>query len=196
MKLSKDKLRDRVDHWVAKFDPAGVRVAPVVDEGRYVEVSPGASAGTAFVSGHVRAEDGAALDQGLDAMAATVCEHDPRTHAQRRSDACGPLGRREAFLTCLCGREDCTAGGERTTAATAVIHVLAEQGTVDGTSDNAGVSARLRDHARRECAQGRHDGQTQADHGAVRGGSGVPAVGSVQGVCAVARSDVPLARMR
>jgi hypothetical protein len=138
MKLSKDKLRDRVDDWVAKFDPAGVRVPPVVDEGRYVEVSPGASAGTAFVSGHVRAEDGAALDHGLDALAATVCEHDPRTHTQRRSDACGPLGRREAFLTCLCGREDCTAGAERTTASTAVIHVLAEQGTVDGTSDNPG----------------------------------------------------------
>ena len=35
MKLSKDKLRDRVDQWVAKFDPAGVRVPPKVDEGRY-----------------------------------------------------------------------------------------------------------------------------------------------------------------
>ena len=45
MKLSKDKLRDRVDHWVAKFDPAGVRVPPVVDEGRYVEVCPGCHCG-------------------------------------------------------------------------------------------------------------------------------------------------------
>ena len=116
MKLSKKKLRDRVDQWVAKFDPAGVRVTPQVDEGRYFEVSPGASAGMAFANGHIRAEDGAALDQGLDALAATVCEHDPRTHQQRRSDACGPLGRREAFLACLCGREDCTAARERTTA--------------------------------------------------------------------------------
>ena len=65
MKLSKDKLRDRVDHWVTKFDPAGVRVPPVVDENRYVDVDPGASAGTAFVSGHVRAEDGAALESGF-----------------------------------------------------------------------------------------------------------------------------------
>ena len=138
MKLSKNKLRDRVDHWVAKFDPAGVRVPPVVDEDRYVEVDPGASAGTAFLSGHVRAEDGAALDQGLDAIAATVCEHDPRTHAQRRADACGPLGRREATMACLCGREDCTAAAERTSAATAVIHVLAEQSTLDGSSDAPG----------------------------------------------------------
>ena len=54
------------------------------------------------------------MDQGLDAIAATVCEHDPRTHIQRRSDACGPLGRLEATLACLCGREDSTAAGERT----------------------------------------------------------------------------------
>ena len=138
MKLSKNKLRDRIDQWVSKFDPAGVRVTPKVDEGRYIEVSPGASAGMAFANGHIRAEDAAALDQGLDALAATVCEHDPRTLMQRRSDACGPLGRREAFLACECGREDCTAAGERTAASTAVIHVLAEQGTVDGTSDNPG----------------------------------------------------------
>ena len=114
MKLSKDKLRDRVDHWVAKFDPAGVRVTPVVDEGRYCRGVAGRERGDSVcANGHIRAEDGAALDQGLDALAATVCEHDPRTHTQRRSDACGPLGRREAFLACLCGREDCTAAGER-----------------------------------------------------------------------------------
>ncbi len=168
MKLSKNKLRDRVDDWVAKFDPAGVRVPPVVDEGRYVEVCPGASAGTAFVSGHVRAEDGAALDQGLDAIAATVCEHDPRTHAQRRSDACGPLGRREAFLTCLCGREDCTAGGERTTAATAVIHVLAEQSTLDGRSDKPGYLRGFGIMPAESVRRVATTAKLQADRGAVR----------------------------
>jgi hypothetical protein len=37
MKLSYPKLRDRVDLWVAKFDPAGVRVPPKVEERRFVE---------------------------------------------------------------------------------------------------------------------------------------------------------------
>ncbi|MDT5105047.1 MAG: hypothetical protein QOI25_2560, partial [Mycobacterium sp.] len=32
MKLSKPKLRDRIDLWVAKFDPTGVRVPPAVDD--------------------------------------------------------------------------------------------------------------------------------------------------------------------
>jgi hypothetical protein len=34
MKLSSPKLRDRVDLWVAKFDPAGVRVPPKVKDNR------------------------------------------------------------------------------------------------------------------------------------------------------------------
>jgi hypothetical protein len=138
MKLSKPKLRDRIDMWVAKMDPAGVRIPPVVDDHRYLDVDPGAAAGMAFVSGHIHAADGAALDQRLDALAATVCEHDPRTTAQRRADGCGPLARGEATLACQCGREDCPAGAQRAAAATAVIHVLAEQATLDGTSDKPG----------------------------------------------------------
>jgi hypothetical protein len=78
------------------------------------------------------------LDQRLDALAATVCEHDPRTKAQRRADACGPLARGEATLACQCGRRDCPAAGVRAEAATAVIHVLAEQATLDGRSDKPG----------------------------------------------------------
>jgi hypothetical protein len=138
MKLSKPKLKDRIDLWVAKFDPAGVRVPPSVDDTRCLDVDPGDSVGMAFVAGHVHAADGAALDQRLEALAATVCEHDPRTKAQRRADACGPLARLEATLACQCGRQDCAAGSERAEAATAVIHVLAEQATLDGTNDKPG----------------------------------------------------------
>ena len=138
MRLSKPKLRDRIDLWVAKVDPAGVRVPPAVDDNRCLDVEPGASAGMALVSGHVHAADGAALDQRLEALAATVCGHDPRTRGQRRADACGPLARGEATLACQCGRHDCAAGSERAAAATAVIHVLAEQATLDGASDRPG----------------------------------------------------------
>ena len=138
MKLSKPKLRDRVDLWVAKFDPAGVRVPPAVDDNRYVEIDAGSSAGMAFVSGHIHAADGAALDQRLAGLAATVCDNDPRTQAQRRADACGPLARGEASLACQCRRDDCPAVSERNAAATAVIHVLAEQATVEGGSDTPG----------------------------------------------------------
>ncbi|OBK80851.1 HNH endonuclease signature motif containing protein [Mycobacterium sp. 1164985.4] len=138
MKLSKPKLRDRIDLFIAEFDPAAVRVPPEADKHRYVDVNPADCAGLAFLSGKLRAEDGASLDARLDALAATVCENDPRTVAQRRADACGALSRLEATLACRCGSDDCSAGAERAAASVAVIHVLAEEATVDGTSDRPG----------------------------------------------------------
>jgi Domain of unknown function (DUF222) len=129
-----------VDLWVAKFDPAGVRVPPKVTDNRYVDIDA-AGPGMAGMSGYLRAADGAAFDQLLDAVAATVCANDPRTKQQRRSDACGALGRREDRLACRCGTQDCPAAAERQALAEVVIHVLADQATVDGTSDHPGYLA-------------------------------------------------------
>jgi hypothetical protein len=137
MKLSGPKLRDGVDLWVARFDPAGVRVPPKVNDNRHVELYP-SSPGMAGVSGFLNAADGAALDQCLDALAATVCENDPRTKEQRRADATGPLARREATLACQCGSDDCRAAAQRKAVSDVVIHVLAEQATIDGRSDQPG----------------------------------------------------------
>ena len=106
---------------------------------------------------------GPRLPQRLDALAATVCEHDPRSQGQRRADACGALGRGEATLACQCGREDCTAGAsQRGRGVIAVIHVLAEQAPSTGTSDDAGVSAGVRDPARRIRTAGGQDRDAQA----------------------------------
>jgi hypothetical protein len=126
-----------VDQWVAKFDRAGVRVPPEVKDNRYLDIDP-ASPGTAVMSGCLDAADGAALDARLDAVAATVCANDPRTKAQRRSAAGGALGRGEATLACQCGLDDCPATAERAAVNAAVIHVLAEQATLEGASDAPG----------------------------------------------------------
>jgi hypothetical protein len=48
------------------------------------------------------------------------------------------LGRAESVLACRCGRDDCAAGAERAAVGAAVIHVLAEQSTLDGVSDTPG----------------------------------------------------------
>ncbi len=137
MRLSGPKLRDRVDLWVSKFDAEAVRVPAGVDEGRCVEIVP-TEAGMAGIWGNIHAEDGAALSQRLDALADTVCVNDPRTKAQRRADACGPLARLEAGLACQCGSEDCPAAAVRAEASAAVIHLLAEQSTVEGTGNTPG----------------------------------------------------------
>ena len=135
MKFSKPKLRDRIDAWVAKFDPAAVRVPPPVENSCYVNIDPDPySPGLAVMTASLHAADGAALDQRLAALAATVCPDDPRTTQQRRAAAGGALARGEQVLACQCGSEDCTAAAERDTAAAAVIHVLAEQATLDGAS--------------------------------------------------------------
>ncbi|MEV0672786.1 HNH endonuclease signature motif containing protein [Mycobacterium sp. NPDC050441] len=140
MRLSERQLRDRVDQWIAKLDPNGVRVPPNVDEERFVQIEP-SSPGMASVWANVHAADGVALSQRLDAVADTVCEHDPRTREQRRADAVGPVARLESQLPCLCGREDCPATQKRAAADAALVHVLAGQATVDGTSDDPGYLA-------------------------------------------------------
>ncbi|ORB68618.1 hypothetical protein BST47_01515 [Mycolicibacterium tusciae] len=91
MKLSEPKLKDRVDQWVADFDPAGVRIPPLAKDNRYVEAQS-SDPGMAWLSGHLYATAAAALIARLDALGATVCAHDPRTAGRRRADACGPLG--------------------------------------------------------------------------------------------------------
>ena len=57
--------------------------------------------------------DGRALDKRLDALAASVCDADPRTRVQRRADAMGALAAGAERLACECGRPDCPAGGKR-----------------------------------------------------------------------------------
>ena len=136
MKLSGPKLADRIDSWIATFDADGVRVPPEIDEQRYVEVGP-TTPGMGGIWANIHAADAAAFDQRLDALAATVCEDDPRTAMQRRSDAVGALAGGADRLMCACGSPDCPAVGAGG-AAPVVIHLLAEQSTVDGTGSTPG----------------------------------------------------------
>ncbi|MEE6167265.1 MULTISPECIES: DUF222 domain-containing protein [unclassified Mycolicibacterium] len=71
---------------------------------------------TATVDAAVITDLDAAFDQRLDALAATVCDNDPRTHQQRRSAALGPLSRLQAQLPCRCGSAECPAAATRAAA--------------------------------------------------------------------------------
>ena len=84
------------------------------------------------LSGSLLSPDAHALDHRLDGLAATVCAHDPRSREQRRADALGALAAGADRLGCRCGRADCAAG-TRPAASPVVIHVIAEQATLDGT---------------------------------------------------------------
>ena len=136
MRLSGPKLEERIDWWVERIDPAGRRVPDQQPLQRSIEIWP-ADSGLASIEGQLRATDGVALDKRLDALANTVCPHDPRTRDERRADALGALAAGLSELRCECDSDDCIAA-QRPAGTNVVIHVLAEQGTVDGASTTPG----------------------------------------------------------
>jgi hypothetical protein len=139
MKMSGPKLTERIDMWVEKFDPAGVREPRPARDNRYVEIGPGAP-GMANVWASLTLTEGAALDERIDQVAATVCGNDPRTKDERRADAVMAMSNHETRLQCGCGSSDCPASGgvENKPLGEVVLHVLAEQAAVDGNSQNPG----------------------------------------------------------
>ena len=131
--LSVVKLRTAIDNWVQRYDPAAVRHTEYAARGRCVDVhDPADGSGTASVQGWLFSSDAAALDARLEAMAAAVCEHDPRTVEQRRADALGALGHGAERLQCACARPGCDAAAGTSNAV--VIHVVAGE---ESLSDDA-----------------------------------------------------------
>ncbi|KUH87520.1 MULTISPECIES: HNH endonuclease signature motif containing protein [unclassified Mycobacterium] len=140
MKLSGPKLTERIDMWVEKFDPAGVREPQPPTDDRYVDVGP-ISPGMVGVWAKLAFVDGVAFDTRLDEMAATVCDDDPRTKRQRRADALMALAAGQSALECGCGAEDCASAcrqREQPPLSQLVINVIADQATIDGRSESPG----------------------------------------------------------
>ncbi len=137
MRFSAPKLIERIDMWIARFDPAGVKQPKKPTEDRFVDIGP-TMPGMAGISANVEAPDAAVLEQVLDGLAATVCPDDPRTQAQRRADAIGALADYRTSLTCRCGSADCPAAGNAPPRKNIVVHVMADPATVAGTSEMPG----------------------------------------------------------
>ncbi len=134
--LTQGRLAAQVDKVVAKADADAVRRRTQRRRDREVWIGP-TFEGLAEFSGSLLGPDARALDRRLDALAATVCAHDLRTREQRRADALGALAAGADRLGCRCGRPDCSAGGRRP-ASPVVIHVIAEQATIEGTGTAPG----------------------------------------------------------
>jgi hypothetical protein len=125
--LSGAKTQTAIDYWVDRYDPGALRRSASKARGRHVDVVPAEDgSGLAGIEAVLFAHDGAVLDQRLAALAATVCQNDPRTLDQRRSDALAALGSGADRLTCGCGTPDCpaAAGVPRTDV---VIHLIADR---------------------------------------------------------------------
>ncbi|GLP75107.1 hypothetical protein TUM20983_22170 [Mycobacterium antarcticum] len=127
---NRSQLAARIDKVVAEVDLDAVRRRKDRVAGREVFVGD-VDNGLAEIHATVYASTGHAVADTLTALAATVCEDDPRTVAQRRADAFDALAARAERLGCRCGNPDCPAGGK--TASAVVIHVIAEAATVNAT---------------------------------------------------------------
>jgi uncharacterized protein DUF222 len=128
--MTQGRLAGQVDKIVAKADADAVRRRKERQADRDVWIGD-VEGGISQIHGTLYTPDAHALDKRLTALAATVCEHDPRSRDQRRADALGALAAGADRLGCRCGRPDCAAG-KRPAASPVVIHVIAEQPTLDG----------------------------------------------------------------
>jgi hypothetical protein len=130
--MTRGRLAGHIDKIVAKADADAVRRRAERRTEREVWFAD-LDGGLSEIHGSLLSPDAHALDKRLNALAGTVCEHDPRTRVQRRADALGALAAGADRLRCRCGRDHCAAG-KRPAATPAVIHVIVEQATSDSRS--------------------------------------------------------------
>jgi hypothetical protein len=134
--MSRGRLAGAIDKIVVKADRDALRARTQSQVDREVYIGLRTD-GLCELSGSLLHPDGVALDTRLNALAATVCPHDPRTRDQRRADALGALAAGADRLGCRCGRPDCAAGARRASSPV-VIHVIAEHATLDGAGAEPG----------------------------------------------------------
>ncbi|HSS24073.1 MAG TPA: HNH endonuclease signature motif containing protein [Mycobacterium sp.] len=129
--MTQGRLAGQVDKIVVKADADAVRRRKERQADRQIWIGD-LEGGISEIHGSMFTPDAHALEKRLNALSDTVCEHDPRSRDQRRADALGALAAAADRLGCRCGRPDCAAG-KRPAATPVVIHVIAEQSTIDGS---------------------------------------------------------------
>ena len=128
--MTRGRLAGQVDKIVDKADAYAVRRRKERQADRQIWIGD-FEGGISEIHGSLFTPDAHALEKRLNALSATVCEHDPRSREQRRADALGALAAADR-LGCRCGQRDCAAG-KRSAATSVVIHIIAEQATIDGS---------------------------------------------------------------
>ncbi len=130
--LSDEKLVAAVDALVHRFDPGAViessealRTEDFV-VGRYDDES-----GLTSVYGRLQGPDAEVLKKKIWAMAATVCDNDPRTQGQRRGAALRAWANGNSHLPCACGLSTCPMAGQPAPKSSVVVTVVADQSAVD-----------------------------------------------------------------
>jgi len=146
--MAEDRLTSALDALVYEYDPGAV--ITVEQRARTRDVIFGTredEAGTVSVFARMLAANAAVVEEKVKAIAATVCNNDPRSAGERRSDALGALADLVEHLTCRCGTSDCPMKGRPAPAPSVVISVIADQDAV--------AAARQASHDARATPSGR-----------------------------------------
>lgn len=161
--LSERRLDDAVDALVHRFDPLAVRKSKTAARSRDFHFGDDDDpAGTTSVWGRLLATDAAALKRRLAEMMKGLCDNDPRSMGERRSDAIGALGAGQTQLACACGSPTCAAASVQ--ASNVQIHVIADQAAID----SAAAAAAARENA----AAAEHNAAPAADGPAAHAAEG------------------------
>ncbi|HEV7855310.1 MAG TPA: DUF222 domain-containing protein [Mycobacterium sp.] len=133
-RLSEDKLRAAVEMQVARYDPDAKRRTDTNLRGRdFVIGACDDDTETVSVFGRLMASDAAVMKQRVTAMVHGLCDSDPRSAGERRSDAAGAIANHNDTLACRCGSPACPAAGA-TPKSQVVIRVIAEQAAIDAAT--------------------------------------------------------------
>ncbi|WP_210085587.1 DUF222 domain-containing protein [Mycobacterium sp. OAE908] len=133
--LSEQRLDEAIDGWILRFDPAAVRRSESSTRSRDFSIGDlDDPAETTSVWGRLLATDAAVLKRRIAQMVQGVCDDDPRTIGERRSDAVGAIAAGSFRLACQCGSQTCPAG-DAPISSNVVIRVLAEQSAVDAATE-------------------------------------------------------------
>jgi hypothetical protein len=131
--LSANKTGQAIDAIVDQVDPAALRRSREASSTRDVEFgSPSDEPGFTSLWARLYAPDAAVLKQRVEEMAKGVCDDDPRTLGERRTDALTAMAAGIHELACECGNADCPAAQrDATSPSNAVVHVVAHADTVE-----------------------------------------------------------------
>ena len=136
--LSDTLLNLAIDEVLEEHDPDARRQFHAANQNRDIQFGkPDDSTGTVSIRGRLRATDAQLLEHRMADMMTGICPDDPRTVGQCRSDALGALPNGTDRMACTCGNVDCAANGRDTRGAAVVVHVIAEQATVDAAKKAA-----------------------------------------------------------
>jgi hypothetical protein len=144
---SKNRLRDMVDATIFRRDPDMVRQDREDAKKKRGVFADNIGNGMAAIDAVASAEEIAIIMARLEKLAASVCPRDPRRKSDRLADALFASVMARDFY-CQCPSDEanpCTAQITAPTeyvstgiSAKIVLHVIADQATLDGTADNPG----------------------------------------------------------